>query len=509
MKRRLISLFLAALMILSLAACTGNQETTGETIEGAHVKVVTLSHPSWPMDGTRKVWEYIREGTGADVEVQAIPSTDFYTKVSLMYADPESLPDVMAFDSKTITDRYSGQGALIALDDVAEYMPEYNAFIEKLPEEEARSIVDTRKAIDGKVYYAPVYGRDRMQGVRAWLYREDIFKKHNLAIPNNQEELFEVSRELKKLYPDSYPFSLRNGLNFISMIGPLWKPYFTYEPYYDYNSEKWSYGATEPTMLEIIKFYRQMLDEKLIPSDFLTINAKTWEELVITGRGFIFPDYQVRIDFFTPLAKSQTPEFSLKAMVPPIMNEETGSHNLGKFNLDPYGLVLCNTKDEARIRNAARYLDWMYSDEAQELLSWGKEGETFEVVDGKRVYITDENGSQPNTLYGFALAGTSTRFDPEAVDAFESELIAEARKVTLEYVEDNVNPTMWLAFSDEESEIISQEGTAMRTYAKEMISKFVLGQSPISEFDNFVSTLNDMGAEKLLSVYTAAYDRVK
>ncbi len=512
MKKRLISLFLAAMMIMSLTACTGNtdgRESGNALSDGATVKLVTLSNSSWPIDGDCKAWEYIREGTGANLEVQAIPSSDFYSKIPLMYADPESLPDLMAFDNKPSTDRYAEQGALVALDDVSEFMPNYKAFLEKIPADDAKRIVNARKAADGKVYYSPTYGREKMQGVRAWLYRKDIFEKHNFALPTNQAELIEVCRELKKIYPDSYPFSMRSGMQFIGMIGPLWKPYFSQYAYYDYNAEKWNYGASEPTMLEILTFYKQMVDEKLLPADFLTINVQSWQELITSDRGFIFPDYQTRIDFFTPLVRTQNPEFTLAAMVPPIMNEETGSHNLAKFNLDSYGLVLCNTKDDARIENAAKYLDWMYTDEAEELLSWGKEGETYNVVDGKRVYITDETGAQPNTLYGFSLPGTVARFDPEAVDAFESELVSATRNIAIGNMEDEVNPTMWLAHNDEETAVISQEGAAIQTYTKEMISKFVLGQEPLSKFDEFVATLNEMGLEKLLNAYTTAYDRVK
>ncbi len=509
--RKAISLLLAIIMLATLCACNSTEkiENADNSAVGATVKLVTLSNASWPIDGDCKAWQYIREGTGMNLEVQAIPSSEFYSKIPLMYAAPETLPDLMAFDNKPSTDRYAVQGALVALDDVAEHMPNYHAFLKSIPEEDAKRIVNARKAADGKVYYSPTYGREKMQGVRAWLYRKDIFEKHNLAVPTNQEELISVCRELKKLYPDSYPFSMRNGKQFIGMIGSQWKPYFTQYPYYDYNAEKWSFGATEPVMLEMITFLKQMVDEKLLPADFMTINTQTWQELITSDRGFIFPDYQTRIDFFTPIARTQNPEFTLTAMVPPKMNEETGTTKLAKFNLDAYGFVLCNTSDQERISNAAKYLDWMYTDEACELLSWGKEGETYEVVDGKRVYITDETGAQPNTLYGFSLPGTIARFDPDAVDAFESELISETRDITIEHMMDEVNPTMWLAFNDEENAVIQQYGTAANTYALEMITKFILGQEPLSNFDKFVESLNEMGIDKLLGAYTSAYDRVK
>ena len=42
-----------------------------------------------------------------------------------------------------------------------------------------------------------------------------------------------------------------------------------------------------------------------------------------------------------------------------------------------------------------------------------------------------------------------------------------------------------------------------------MLTKFILGQAPLSEFDSFVATLNSMGVDKLLGAYESAYNRVK
>ena len=49
----------------------------------------------------------------------------------------------------------------------------------------------------------------------------------------------------------------------------------------------------------------------------------------------------------------------------------------------------------------------------------------------------------------------------------------------------------------------------VHTYAKEMISKFLLGTEPLSKWDEYVATINEMGADKLLAAYESAYNRVK
>ena len=242
----------------------------------------------------------------------------------------------------------------------------------------------------------------------------------------------------------------------------------------------------------------------------MTIDNTTWQELVTTDRGFIMPEYQTRIDFFNALGRKTNPDFDIHAMVPPVANPEKGLAMVNKNNIDPTGLTICNTRDEGRIAKAAKFVDWFYTDEAVELVSWGKEGETYEIVDGKKQYILDETGTQANTLYGFGTYGTFIRMDPDAVLAFESDDIAETRDMVLEHTMPYANPTIYLAFNVEEQRVIDEKRTALSNYTKEMLTKFILKQEPISNFDKFVETLkSDFYLDDLLAAYESAYARVK
>ena len=91
-------------------------------------------------------------------------------------------------------------------------------------------------------------------------------------------------------------------------------------------------------------------------------------------------------------------------MTPPKGDGVTGQARIAKYNLDPTGYLICNTGKQDRIDNAFKLLDWMYSDEGSELLSWGKEGETYKVVDGKKKFIVGENET-PQEKYGAATYG--------------------------------------------------------------------------------------------------------
>ena len=507
MKKRLVALLLAVCAIVSLCACgTSGGEVQSES---ATVKVTIPSHVSWPYQENWKVWEYIREGTGMDLEVTSLPGSDVATKLALMFSSPELLPDVMAFTYKPESDKYVPQGAVIALDDMTEYMPNYTAFIDGLSEEQYENNVNVRKSYDGKVYYTPVMGREASENVRSWLYRKDIFDKHNLEVPKTFDELYAVSKKLKEIYPDSYPLCMRSGVSNMDMTGASWKPYWVTGVYYDFINEKWEYGAREDIMLDVITFYKKMVDEELLMSNFITIDTTSWQELVSTNRGFIIPEFQTRIDFFNSMAKREDIEFNLQVMTPPVANAELGVAKVNRYNIDPNGYVICNTYREDGIRNAARFLDWFYSDEAVELVSWGKEGETFEVVDGKKQYILGENGGQVQTLYGFSTYGAFLRMDPEAVSATESEEIAATRDIAMDSLLPYANPVINLAFNDEEAKKRNELYSAIASYSSEMITKFILGQEPLSKFDEFKTELNKMGVDEMLKVYESAYSRVK
>ena len=509
--KKVISLLLAFIMVLSLAACTANGGKTGGATtdpltKDDVIKIGLISHASWPFSEDWKVWKYIEEGTGATLDIAAYPASDAGTKFSLMFAAPDTLPDIITATGKVSVDKYIQQGATIAFDDVSEYMPSYNAWVDSLTEEEYQTHIVSCKGADGKVHFSPVKGREKSQNVRAWLYRKDIFEKHNLAVPTTFDELYAVCKQLKALYPESYPYCVRQKFVSFDVSGASWKPYWRMNAYYDYENEKWSYGATEDVFEEMLVFYKKMIAEDLMPSDFMTISNATWQELITTDRGFVFPDYQTRIDFFNGLARVNNPEFEISAFVPPVA-KEGGVPMVNKYNFDSSGVVMCNSRDDRRIANTAKYMDWFYSDEAVELVSWGKEGETYEVSDGKKKFITDEKKSQPNSMYGFSTYGTFARMDSEAVLVMESEDIAKTRDMVLQHTISHLNPTV--SFNEEEQKVIDEYSSAIGTYVNEMVSKFVLGTEPLSKFDEFRETINEMGVEKILAAYESAYARVK
>lgn len=514
-----ISAVLAMLAItMSVVSCndsTKNRVGTGEVAEGqlfpsgTAITIALSSHATWPYDEEWVIWDYMREKTGAELQIQAIPLEDFFTKVSLMMTSADTLPDLLHITQKKMVNQCANMGALLAFDDNLQKLPNYQEYIASLDPTYAENLLMTRRCSDGKIYNAPATGMDSASNNRAWMYRKDIFDKHGLSAPTTYDEVYEVSKKLKEIYPESYPFCFRHGFTQIRNMGPQWDAYHSFDIYYDYDEKVFKYGAFEDTTRDMIAWYAMMVEEKLAPVNCVDISTKEWEELIASDRGFITADYIVRIDHFNKIFDGTDSKFELAFMAPPKKSANEGFAKMPRVSLDLSGYAVCNTGNQATVDNAFKFIDWMYTDDAMEILSWGKEGETYETLEnGRRRFIIDEEkGETANGNFGITSFGTYQRIDPAAVDASYSDYQVAAFDESGKYLEDFINPMWWLAFSDEEEKEISDLDTSLASYAQEWLGKFINGQEPMSKWDEYIDGARDYDVERYIELYTNAYER--
>ncbi len=508
MFKRAIALLSAASLMLSIAACAPNGNTGGTVSEDGKSKLSAIvgSHVSWPYNENWVIWDYIEEAANVDLELTAIPGSDLSTKLPLMMASPEKFPDMMHTWMKETVDDYALSGAYMCFEDYLDIMPNYSKFLESLDETEYKELTAQHTSGDGKMYSAIATGRTGASGY-TWMYRKDVFDKHGLQVPTTAEELYQVAKKLKELYPDSYPLCFRDGLGKLIVWGPAWQDDFTFRVYYDYAKGEWKYGAREPVAREMVEYFLKLKNEGLVPPDYITMPTKSWEELMTTDCGFITMDYLVRIDFFNNASRVENPEYTMALMAPPVPATEGGEARVMKSNIDLSGYCVFNTGDNARTENAFKFIDWMYSDEAYDLLSWGKEGETYTVDDsGARKFILTGDET-PQMKFGIGTYGTYQKADPAAnEESYSAEQVAAFREVE-KYHEEFVNPESWITFSEEEADALAAVREDVNSYAEEGLSMFMLGQRPISEWDSFVAGLNEMGVDTMLEIYKTAFDR--
>ena len=263
----------------------------------------------------------------------------------------------------------------------------------------------------------------------------------------------------------------------------------------------------EPVTRDMVEWLAKMVKEGLAPPNMVDIKTKEWEELVASDRGFITLDYIVRIDYFNQMLQPSEPSFELALMQPPKSSATEGYHKMCRLGLDLSGYAVCNTGKTENVNNAFKFIDWMYTDEATELLSWGKEGETYEMKDGKREFILPKEDDTPRGLYGISSFGLYQRLYPEAYEATYTEKQITAIRDATQYLEDYVNPMWWLSLTDEETSRATDIDLELGNYCQMWVGKFIAGQEPISKWDEFVAGMKEFDVDEYIAIYSAAYQR--
>ena len=510
MSKRILALALAAVIALSLVACGGgatkNEAASADPLtKDDIVQVYITSSGSWPYKDDWKVWQYIREGFGGTLDLTVIPLAEQSTKWPILFASPDLLPDIMT-DSRTACPYRGADKVAIDINSlVDDYMPNYKAWRDGLDEDKYALYILPNVDTEGKMFSAPTSGFESSGGQHAWLYRKDIFDKHNLKVPTNADELYEVCKQLKALYPNSYPFCMRDLVSKIGIMGPAFDGYWELDYYYDYETETWKHGVLEDTAIETLTFFKKFIDEGLMPPNAVNIAPSEWEELIMSDRGFIFFDFMTRIDNFN--SKMSGTDFMVSAFAP-FAILDSGSAKTANTAVGSATMFVCNSRNDRRIANAAKYIDWFYTDEACELLSWGKEGETYNVVDGKRVFITDENNNIPKVVFGFQTDGAGLRKDPAASDAFDTAELAAVKPMILETTMPKLNPKNYMCLSADDMKNVIDTNVAINNYKNEMLGKFLLGQASLDNFATFQKDFEALGVNDVLKVYEEAYEKI-
>jgi putative aldouronate transport system substrate-binding protein len=500
-KKRIISLLLAAASAATLiTGCTTKKTISNETTDqtGGKLfkdpvtfKMMVQSNPSFPYQKDWYIEKAISEKTNVNFEVIPV-STNYAEKINITMASGD-IPDLMYTTGLDVAHRYGAQGAFVNVLDSISKLPSFKKW-----RENNKDFVSNYLSADGKLYLFPEQGIAETNR-RGWLYREDIFKKHNLSMPKDEKELYDVLKKLKELYPKSYPFTFREGLDQFAMMAASWGT--DSGMYYDQGKKEWRFGPVENNYKEMIAFYNKLYNDGLIPPDFLSINTKVWQDAFSTNSAFVTVDYLSRIDFFNGSLRKDNPQFTIAYMTPikgganGVAKMASSATNIAGFN------VAANSK---QLEQLLKYCDWLYTDEAKQLMSWGEEGKTYKVENGSKKFINSTDVTSVRKNYGLSTNGFYLLTDFSShMSTFTEELnkgITESRKYDLP-----ARPTV--AFDDKEREVLQTVGVSIDKYMKQEISKFILGNRPVSDWDKYVQEVEKLGLKQLVDVYKNAYER--
>lgn len=158
------------------------------------------------------------------------------------------------------------------------------------------------------------------------------------------------------------------------------------------------------------------------------------------------------------------------------------------------------------------WIDFFYSEEGIALTNWGTEGVTYTLNEQGEKELTDYVSQNPDHPVVTVLAQETFQ---------EMSLVMEWEKESLFFYEgvhdvaqeqwqkatfDNVLPQT-MSYSYEESSILTLVLYSIETYVYQSSVNFIMGLEPLSNFDTFLQTLENMGIEEVIQLNQNALNR--
>lgn len=348
----------------------------------------------------------------------------------------------------------------------------------------------------------------------------DIFSRHNLAVPETLEDLYRLAKQLKTLYPNTFPISGWPGL----VEGNIIKAFHGGSGIY-YNGAEFAYGNREDSYRRGLEYLHRLYAERLLDPEWYTdssvqVTSKLYTEqcFIIFGYSDPGPDAHpgVTIGYIPYLS----PDGSTIPWYP--------NDNIRGTVISRGYHILINAK--TRYPDLAmKVADFQYSRAMLDLFNWGVEGTTYAIQsDGSKQFVPDilnaSNMTEKMAEYGINTS-YSVRSGIQFVPQDRDVAVATYTYVPV-YLNGSFNQTMtcWkyydeleiagkaiqapvappTAFTLAENEQISTIMTAVNTFADEARMKFITGEWGFDRWDQYLSELKSYGdVDAVLKIYNS------
>jgi len=524
MTKKLIALFLALVTCFSvLAGCTTPPPTgtgggddddhsglNGKTIQICLTPIDGLSHNDCYLTGA------VEEKLGCNLDYNELD--DFGTVYAASQLSDGSAPDITFFSGYNATyEQYGIDEAYINIYDHLDKMPNVKAYLEANPK-----LVQMYETEDGCLYVIPKTNVGGSATRNAYLYREDIFAELGLTWPTNQEQFEDVLYKLKKAYPQSFPFIMRNmtgNAQGVQAWSYLWGSTHTLSGAYntiftlDENGNYYN-GMVSDAYKEMGQYLQWLKAEKLLDPSSYTLTTQTWYEAMASNRAFITYDKVDRLPYINMMGQTtQGESFKMVAGKPFNMGSHasktsevvtaSGSGGAGG------GAGYLYLGDNDNLDVTCKYVDWLFSDDGFVTTNWGIQGESYEVDENGKKYFLESFLDKYGTLLPTGLNTNTTggNWDMEAFKGICDEDLIEALELSESM---GVGPRQYnLKYNRAERHIWDTYYKACNEYARSEWMNMVMGYRAWDEWDDLKAKLKERYHEdELLAIAKSALERI-
>ncbi|OMF22691.1 ABC transporter substrate-binding protein [Paenibacillus sp. FSL H8-0548] len=438
---------------------------------------------------------------GIEVNWELIPPQNYADAVSPRLAAGIDLPDIVYMPDQDQLMKYIKSGLVIPINELYEkYAVNLKSIYEKSPDIKASLTTP-----DGKMYYVPqqVLTKNYMPLFMVNMRWLDAL---GLKEPTTLDEFTEMLRKFKNDDPnqngeqDEVPFT--SDPKFIPMaFGPVFGMDLSNQFYTD-DSNKVHFGYYEPVYKDYLTYLNGLYKEGLLSMDFASttgdqVTARFSQNTA--GATFNFSWYTSMV--YSPLFADYDPSTPIIKGILPLKGPGGDQFYVGRT---PVSGIFGISKNSKNPDAAFKFLDMAVSDEAKDNYTWGLEGITYEVVDGKKQFTEQGKNNDFIQKLGIGPVNLPNMQSTDSTDVLVAPWHAEMDKKIEPFIK---APFPFVYALPEEASIENQYMADITTYVDEMNLKFITGKENLDKFDAYLSSLKGMGIEEVLEGKQAQYDR--
>lgn len=438
-----------------------------------------------------EAWKWLEDKFNVELDLMAVPSNGYPEKLRLTVASGE-LPDLMVWnlypDPELV--KYMKQGAFLQLDD---RIGNYKNLMET-PQQAFENV-----KVDKKLYSIP---RTRPLQVNAVLIRKDWLDNLGLPVPKTTEEFAATALKFTTDDPDGNgkadTFGIGIGEN-LSVLEQLWLAFDTGNGWREMEDGTLMSADITPGRKQALGWLADLYKQGALDKDFPVLKYTQVNDKFIAGKsGMLIGSGVANYGQFLADMKKLNPDAEIIMIDPPTgPSGMKGTPQSAGF----YGQWVINAQiSEEKVDKILEILDWQATDEAMEFKRKGIEGVHHTVVDGVPV-VNDQYKAD-----GVINLIAHNKYNPYFTTPGAPEEVAQAQLDQWKNIETLGVPNPAIAAM---TPSMQEKGAELSKYSTEMFIKFVTGEKPLDEFDQYVQEWLKKGGQQITDEVNEWYKEQK
>lgn len=554
MKKKLLSCLMVGGMIGTMVAGCGSKESStgssGTVTDDNTKKYYEITGNEEDKDITvtwclvadkDEYYQYYWDEMKGMQAIQDITGVNIKFEVKIGYEDylpmfsAKEYPDVItAKNMEKYPGRMGGMyrdGVSLKLDDyMEEWMPNFSKIVEEYPD-----IARDLKVADGcytfvSVLYDINNENDRAASSQYGLaIREDWLDTLGYELPTNIDEWHDVLLAFKNDDPNGDGQANEEP---VCMASSGWKYFLAAYGIDDdpciqkdeNGNETVIYGFMTEPYKEWLTEMKKWNDEALIYNMFENVSIEKRQERVVGNIAGAWKGDAVHFDeedkkSYISLIRENVPEAEFAAVPWPLTEDgyQWCFSDINSFDRDST-VITSNAKKNGTDKAAAYIIDYMLGEKGSTLLTWGIEGESFEVKNGEKQMM--DGMDEIIEFYDTEIPKKYTYADPitvmfpqfgqtsDYVLKSKSEGYVKACKAWSKGDTSYKVKACCQLTVDQQNEV-DKVTEGMQEYIRKMRARFIQGKAPLTEYDAYVAQVKNLGGDRYTELWSQAYEEYK